>query len=82
MAALDKPINITNDWRLPTLEEVSIFTMDPQAVTISSQGNSKGYFCEDDDDLEWGQNQQDNFIWNTNGFAAILYLRPVIDINY
>lgn len=86
MATIDKPINITNNWRLATLEEARIFTKDPQVVTFGSTGYSKGYFCEDDGILEWAQthhtDNEDNLNWNTTGFVASIRLRPVIDIEY
>lgn len=86
MATLGKPINVTNDWRLPTSEEVGIFSKDTQIVTFSSAGNSKIYFCEDDGILKWAQTHhtdiEDNLNWGTTGFIASIRLRPVIDIEY
>lgn len=86
MATLERPINITNNWRLPTSVEVAIFSKDTQLVTFSSTGHSKAYFCEDDGILKWAQTHhtdiEDNLNWNTTGFAASIRLRPVIDIEY
>ena len=86
MTALNKPINITNNWRLPTLEEVGIFSKDTQIVTFSSEGRSKLYFCEDGGVLKRAQthhtDNSDELNWSTTGFTSTTRLRPVIDIEY
>ncbi len=86
MAAVEKPINITSDWRLPTLEEVRIFTKDPQAVTFSSQGNSNYHFCDDNGIFKAARSHQTDTGYTlqqgSSGFTSTNILRPVIDINY
>ena len=86
MASLEKPINITNNWRLPTSAEVAIFSKDTQLVTFSSNGNSKNYFCEDDNTLKWAYTHHtdtsDDLNWGTTDFNGTIRLRPVIDIDY
>jgi hypothetical protein len=87
MATLDRPIGITEGyWRLPTLEEVGIFSKDTQVATISSKGTSGSYFCLDGETLKWAYSKQtDNGFElksGTAGMSSIVHLRPVIDINY
>jgi hypothetical protein len=87
MATLDRPIGITEgSWRLPTLEEVGIFSKDTQVATISSKGTSGSYFCLDGETLKWAYSKQtDNGFElksGTAGMSSIVHLRPVIAINY
>ena len=91
MAALEKPANITNNWRLPTVKEVEIFTKDPNAVTFTEDGYSPVCFCEDDKgNLVWAYTKKDNengtYTFVPSGsnttYKNNLRLRPVIDITY
>ena len=85
MAALDKPTGITNDWRLPTIAEVAIFSKDPQIVTFNSEGLSALYFCTEDDVLKsgWTQKDGDTYTFKKSAsFASYVNLRPVIDISF
>ena len=85
MTALEKPVNVTNAWRLPTPEEVEIITQDLSVVTYGSDGYSPVYFCEEGGVLKWGCTHQvgETFNFSTGTqFADYFLLRPVIDINY
>ena len=86
MAALEKPVNVTNAWRLPTPEEVEIITHDLSVVTYGSNGNSPIYFCEEGGVLKWAYCHKDgetfSFYKDVSPFADYILLRPVIDINY
>lgn len=89
MAALEKPINTANEWRLPTLQEVEIFTKDPNAVIYSETGTSPICFCEDAGKLLWAYTQKtDDGTYkferssDTPNFTKSVRLRPVIDISY
>ena len=89
MAILEKPANTTNNWRLPTIEEVKIFTKDPNAVTFDSTGISAICFCKDaNGNLAWAYTKKEGddyqFVQSssTPKFTANLRLRPVIDITY
>lgn len=87
MAVLDKPGNVTNNWRLPTLEEVEIFTKDPNAVTFTEDGISVVCFCEDKGALTWAYTRKKDdgsyeFVRGNNRLEPQIRLRPVIDISY
>lgn len=90
MAALKKPTNITGSWRLPTIDEVEIFTKDPNAVTFSEEGISAICFCEKENQLFWAyslKKEDGSYEFNApksapTEFTNIVRLRPVIDITY
>ena len=89
MAALEKPVNITGSWRLPTVDEVKIFTQDPQAVSYNQQGISAVCFCENaNKEFGWAYTKKKDETYEfisevpAKGFADYLRLRPVIDISY
>ena len=86
MTALDKPVNVTNAWRLPTPEEVEIITQDLSVVTYGSDDYSPLYFCEEGGVLKWAINHKEGdtytFQTGTSNFGSRILLRPVIDINY
>ena len=89
MEELEKPVYITSNWRLPTLQEVEIFTKDQNAVSFTDDGYSPICFCEDDKgNLVWAYTQKVNEVYQfqTSGtktqFTRDIRLRPVIDITY
>ena len=86
MASLDKPIGVTNNWRLPTSAETEVFSKDPQIVTFSNEGYSTLFFCEDDGTLKCGWTTKSgndySFHWGDSGFYSGITLRPVIDISF
>ena len=88
IAELEKPANITGTWRLPTVDEVEIFTKDPLAVTFDSGGISAICFCNDKKgDLIWAytkKNEDNTYTFNpgTTYLTSGVRLRPVIDITY
>jgi len=85
MAALAKPANVTSNWRIPTIDEATIFTQDTQVVKYANDV-SGSYFCYDGATLKWCYfNRRTNVNRLINGTAqmsSIVMLRPVIDINY
>lgn len=86
MAALDKPIGVTNNWRLPIVDEMKVFSKDPQIVTFNNNGYSALYFCTKDGTLQCGWTKKDGDTytphWNATGFHGGITLRPVIDISF
>ena len=88
MAALEKPAGVTSDWRLPTLEEVGIFSKDTQVTYFGETShNTPNFYCVDGDGvLYWAYTHQNGntFVLNSGdtGFVNIIYLRPVIDVEY
>lgn len=87
MEALDKPANVTGNWRLPTADEVEIFTKDPQAVTYDEDGLSPICFCEKEGRLTWAYSKKVGddytfYVASDPSFVNTLRLRPVIDISY
>ena len=86
MAALDKPIGITNNWRLPTTDETEVFSKDTQIVTFTDAGYSALYFCEEDGVLKsgWTTKSGDTYTFHKggSGFHSGILLRPVIDISF
>ena len=83
MAALDKPVGASGNWRLPTKAEAELITKDPNAVTINSIA-SISIFCLDGNVLCWGEYRISDGLFHsgTTGFNSNVYLRPVIDITY
>lgn len=85
MASLAKPTGINGNWRLPTLEEVSIFSKDSQ-VNAFTNNASPVYFCEDEDVLMWGWTKSTDEGYELKKgketFYNYFHLRPVIDITF
>lgn len=86
MAALDKPIGITNNWRLPTTAEAEIFTKDTQIVDFDASGYSALFFCTEESVLKagWTTRSGDTYTFHkgSSGYNSTIQLRPVIDINF
>lgn len=92
MAAHEKPLGISGNWRLPTKAEAEIFTQDPKAIyydNSSSPFTSASIFCLDGDVLNWAESRTEDHVTYTfhSGSKGItssanIYLRPVIDITY
>ena len=86
MAGLETPPNTTGSWRLPTKDEVAIFSKDTQIVTFDDKGQSKSYFCDDNGTLGWAYTQKNGseyqLVYNTTNFNRAIRIRPVIDITF
>ena len=87
MAALELPPGITSgSWRLQTLAEAEIITLDTQIVSYGSNGNSGAYFCDDGDgEVKFGytKKQGDTYTFKSGtNLNQYVLLRPVIDIHY
>lgn len=83
----EKPVGISGNWRLPTLEEASIIIRDPQVVTVHQpSGDTMSMWCLDGDVLKWAYGDTENETLTikkgANNFVADTFLRPVIDITY
>lgn len=85
MANLEKPAGATADWRLPTLDEVSIFTKDSQIVNFTNGGNSPTYYCTNGTTLMWAYTNLSGSTYTLNTGTATygsILLRPVIELSY
>ena len=87
MAMQEKPEGVSGNWRLPTMNEVEIFTKDPQAVSFTPTGVSAVCFCEKDGKLYWAYTQRNDdgsytFKPGSTYMTSDVRLRPVIDITY
>lgn len=77
---------VTGTWRIPTLEEITLFAQPAGIVSNIEQGKDKYFFCIENTALKIVR------IINAAGTASVKststgfksedYLRPVIDINY
>lgn len=86
MSALEKPVGISNNWRLPTIAETEVFSKDPQIVTFTNAGYSALYFCTEEGALRCGWTTKSGetytFHKGDSPFNSSILLRPVIDINF
>lgn len=86
LSSVERPIGINEgSWRLPTLEEVGIFSKDTNLLTYTN-GTSASYFCMDGETLKWAYSKQTDTGFElksgTAKMSSIVNLRPVIEINY
>lgn len=88
MASLDKPAGVTSNWRLPTLDEVAVFSKDTQVTFFGeTTHNTPNFFCLDDNHvLYWAYTHQEDESYvlhkGTTGFIEKIHLRPVIDVAF
>lgn len=86
IAQADKPKGISGNWRLPTLEEATVFINDQNLTPLDSKNMSLSFWCLDDETLKWVYTEQTGEGYKihkgTNYFSSIVRLRPVIDIDY
>lgn len=82
----EKPVGISGNWRLPTLEEASIIIQDPQVVTVHESKKTMSMWCLDGDELKWANGEMVGETLTirkgVQGFTGLTFLRPVIDITY
>ncbi len=85
LASLTKPAGVTNDWRLPTLDEFNVFSSDGQ-LAFNSSGYTKSFFCDNSGTLNWACMQrltdESYHLLNGASLQAGIHLRPVIDITF
>ena len=82
MAAVTKPANAVDNWRIPTYEEASVFVTDP---SLYNADYSSAYFCLNGNALKWIQAQYLNTtpVVNTGDtFVSTIKFRAVITITY
>lgn len=84
MAAVTKPANAVDNWRIPTYEEASVFVTDPSLYNAGTD-TTPAYFCLNGNALKWIQTQQLNTtpVVNTGDtFVSTIKFRAVITITY
>jgi len=86
MSTLTLPEGVIGSWRLPTLQEVSIFTKDARIVSFDSEGCSQVFFCSNNGSFGWGYSVKDGNEYTLKKgktpLKSFMLLQPVIDINY
>ena len=83
LEGLDKPTGATEEWRIPTLAEASIFVNNPSMYP--GKDASYVYYCLNNGTLEWIQAQHlltTPEVCHGASYASNYYLRPVITIAY
>ena len=83
LVGLEKPDGATEEWRIPTFEEASVFVNNPSLYP--GKDASYVYYCLNNGTLEWIQAQHlltTPEVCHGDSYAANYYLRPVITIAY
>ena len=85
MAGLAKPSGVTNNWRIPTKEEIDIILQNSSWAPLDTNGNTSSLFCLDGENLKWASAHYANETYTMSyggGLSNSIYFWPVIDINY
>jgi hypothetical protein len=82
MSTFEKPEGAIGNWRIPTVEEASLFVLN---TALSTGNESKFYFCLDGDVLKWiraiNLHSTPETQLGTN-YNSSVNLRAVINITY
>lgn len=88
MAGIEKPAGVTNNWRVPTLAEVSEVLQNPTLSQLGSSGSTGALFCQDGDNLRGAFAHCEDEVYTVYDNVDVVsttsnvYLWPVIDIKY
>ena len=80
-----KPTGVTNNWRIPTKEEIAIILQNSKLAYLDSNGDTSALFCLDGDNLKWARAHYENETYTMNygsGMNNSIYFWPVINISY